>query len=468
MRHRNFLTRTDSYKPTHFLQYPPGTTEVYSYFESRGGRFAETVFSGLQYYLQEYLAGPVFDQEDIELADELLKLHYGQDLFNRAGFQYIFDTYQGRLPLEIKAVPEGTVVPTSNVLMTVRNTDPKCYWLTNWIETMLVKTWYPTTVATQSREIKKVILDYLEKTGDPSLVGFKLHDFGYRGVSSEESAEIGGMAHLVNFLGTDTLGALELIAEHYGERMAGFSIPASEHSTITSWGKENEAQAYANMLNHYPDGLVACVSDSYNIYDACEKIWGGLLHDRVAQRKGTLVIRPDSGDPLVVLPKVFEILGEKFGYTTNSKGYKVLTPCVRVIQGDGVNYHSINAILRDLTDRGWSADNLAFGMGGALLQQLDRDTQKFAFKCSSVTVDGAQRDVWKDPTTDPGKWSKRGKLALVLDSNDVYHTMRTSEGVDNPDDVLETVFFNGEVKKSYTFKKIRERAEVRTAIGATV
>jgi nicotinamide phosphoribosyltransferase len=457
----NFLLRTDSYKFTHWKQYPPNTTAIYSYLESRGGMFPATVFFGLQYYLRAYLQGPVFTKTDIEGADEFCKQHFGRDLFNRDGWGRLLEKYAGCLPVRIKAVPEGTVVQNLNVLATIENTDPEFPWLTNYLETLLLKVWYPTTVATLSREIKKIIKGFLERTGDPSLLPFKLHDFGYRGVSSEETAAIGGAGHLVNFMGTDTVAGILLLQEHYYTKsMPGFSIPASEHSTITAWGKGNELEAYKNMLTAYPEGLVACVSDSYNIYNACEKLWGELLKPDVLHRNGTLIIRPDSGDPINVLTRVFEILGEKFGYQTNPKGYRVLPPCLRVIQGDGVNMFTIQNMLYQLAKfHGWSADNIAFGMGGALLQQLNRDTQKFAFKCSAAEVGGEWRPVFKDPITDPGKNSKHGRLTLIEPQPGEFRTMENVVGLTGEDCLL-TVFENGQIKKEYDLDSIRQRAEV--------
>ena len=459
----NFLLRTDSYKFTHWKQYPPKTTAIYSYLESRGGMFPATVFFGLQYYLRTYLQGPVFTKPDIAKADEFCRQHFGRDLFNRDGWTRLLEKHGGCLPVRIQAVPEGSVVSNLNVLATIENTDPDFPWLTNYLETLLLKVWYPTTVATLSREIKKIIKGFLERTGDPSLLPFKLHDFGYRGVSSEETAAIGGAAHLVNFMGTDTVAGIILLQDHYHTKaMPGFSIPASEHSTITAWGKEHELDAYRNMLTAYPEGLVACVSDSYNIYNACEKLWGELLKPDVVQRKGTLVIRPDSGDPINVLTRVFEILGEKFGYETNAKGYRVLPSYVRVIQGDGVNMFTVQNMLYQLAKfHGWSADNIAFGMGGALLQQLNRDTQKFAFKCSAAKVDGQWRPVFKDPITDPGKNSKHGRLALVQTTPGTFHTVENVDtAASGGEDRLVTLFEDGEIKQEYDFDSIRQRADI--------
>jgi nicotinamide phosphoribosyltransferase len=455
---QNLLLQTDSYKLTHFRQYPAGTEIVYSYLESRGGMFDRTVMFGLQYYIKRYLTGKVFDANDIIEAREFAQQHFGNDYcFNTEGWVRLYEKHGGTLPIRIRAVPEGMVVPTHNVLVTVENTDPEFPWLTNYLETLLLKVWYPITVATLSREIKQVIGKALVRTGDPAGLGFKLHDFGYRGVSSEETASIGGAGHLVNFMGTDTIGAIRLLQQFYNAGMAGFSIPASEHSTITSWGKDREGDAYENMLDQYPDGLVACVSDSFDIHNACEKLWGTRLRDKVMQRNGTLVIRPDSGDPVVVLEDVFNVLAEKFGAECNAKGYRVLAPCVRVIQGDGVNYHTIQNMISQLTRKGWSMDNFAFGMGGALLQQLNRDTQQFAFKCSATRINGEWHDVYKEPKGDTSKNSKRGRLSLVdrdVNGGGDWTTVPDPSAYGNR---LFTVFEDGVLLLGYELADIRER-----------
>jgi nicotinamide phosphoribosyltransferase len=454
----NIMLLTDSYKISHYKQYPAGTSTIYSYFESRGGKFKDVTFFGLQYLIKEYLTGVVVTKEKIEQAEEMYKVHFGNpELFYKEGWMHILNAHGGKLPVRIKGAPEGMPIPYSNVMMTIENTDPKCFWLSNFLETLLVQVWYGCTVATQSREIKKLILKALEETGDPAGIDFKLHDFGFRGVSSVESASIGGAAHLINFMGSDTIGALSFIQDFYNTKgIFGFSIPAAEHSTITSWKRENERQAYENMLTQYSKGLVAVVSDSYDIYNACEKIWGSELKDMILKREGTLVVRPDSGVPKDVVLKVIQILGEKLGYTTNTKGYKVLAPQIRVLQGDGVDYESIGGILDNLKANGWSADNIAFGMGGALLQKVDRDTQKFAFKCSEAIVNGERRDVYKDPITDHGKKSKKGRLKLVKDGAG-YKTVAES---DPGQDQLQVVFENGEIKKQYSFEEVKESSKL--------
>lgn len=459
---RSIITKTDSYKATHGAQYPKGTEIVYSYLESRGGKFDNTVFFGLQYIIKEHLMTPI-TKEDVDRAEFFWNAHFGsKGIFKREMWDHIVDNLGGNLPIRICAVAEGTVVPVKNALMTIENTDTKCAPLTNFLETILLQVWYPTTVATYSRECKKIILKYLEETGDPNLIPFKFHDFGYRGVSSDESAMIGGAAHLVNFMGTDTVAGIEMLMMYYNADMCGFSIPASEHSTMTSWGKDNEGKAYENMLDTYPTGLVACVSDSWDIDNAVDKIWGQDLHDKIMKRDGTLVIRPDSGDPVEITLRIVESLGKRFGFTTNEKGFKVLDPHVRIIQGDGVNLESIEAILANFKKNGWSADNIAFGAGGKLLQAHDRDEQQFAIKCSSITIDGIETDVYKQPKTDPTKNSKRGRLKLVQDLDGVIRTRESGKiyTMEAYEELLIPVYENGKLLVEYDLNAIRNNAKL--------
>jgi len=461
----NIILLTDSYKFSHARQYPEGTTEVYSYFESRGGEFSEVTFFGLQYIIKQYLEKPI-TQEDIEEGALFAKLHFGtDDHFNRAGWEYILKVHNGNLPISIRAVPEGVSLNPKNVMMTVVNTDPKCFWLTNYLETLLSQVWYPSTVASLSRQQKKFIKAALEKSADNTEgLAFKLHDFSYRGVSSQESSALGGAAHLVNFMGTDTVSSLILLRNYYSCEMAGFSIPASEHSTICCYGKDGELKAFENMLDKYPTGLVACVSDSFNIYKACEQYWGTDLKDKILTRDGTLVIRPDSGRPEEVLPKILNILYEKLGGTINSKGYKLLPPQVRVIQGDGIDMNSLPGILEAIMNAGFSVDNVGFGSGGGLAQKVNRDTCKFAFKCSNIMVDGESREVYKQPIDDPGKNSKKGKMKLVLDytwtDKDILPRYITVEASDLRKDELVEVYRNGRSLVDETFDQVRERAKL--------
>lgn len=453
---KNPILNTDSYKAGHWMQYPEGTEQVYAYVESRGGRFDRTVFFGLQMWLKEYLSRPI-TMADIAEAEDFWSAH--GEPFNEKGWLYILEKHGGRLPVLIKAVPEGSVIPTHNVMATIINTDPNCWWLPSYLETQMLRAlWYPTTVATISWHCKQIIKAAIERTSDdPGQINFKLHDFGARGVSSFETAAIGGVAHLVNFMGTDTVSGVLAAHRYYGEPMAGYSIPAAEHSTITSWDRQHEVDAYDNMLTRFakPGSTVAVVSDSYDIYNATNELWGRQLKQKVLDSGATVVIRPDSGDPLMVPIEIIRALSERFGYTVNTKGYKVLHPSVRVIQGDGITIDSLPVIIGNLERSGFAIDNLAFGMGGGLLQHVNRDTQRFAMKTSAVRVNGEWRDVYKDPVGDHGKASKRGQLALIRE-NGKWETVR-SQGWAWADHMV-PVFRDGVLQKDWRFSEIRERS----------
>ncbi len=468
MKRQNLILLADAYKYAHHKLYYPGTSYVYSYLESRGGQFDQTVFFGLQYFLKEYLQGAAFNQQDIDEAEDFLQQVFGRnDVFDKSRFQYILNKYNGHLPVKIKAVAEGSVIPTGNVLMTIENTDPECYWLPNFLETLLMQVWYPCTVATLSHEVKKAIRRYFDETAaDEAAAGidFVLNDFGFRGVSSVESAGLGGAAHLLNFSGSDNLAGSVMAMNYYNaNKVYGLSIPATEHSICTLLGQEGELEIFRHVLQTFPTGTVACVSDSYNIFRACEEYWGGALKELILSRDGTLVIRPDSGDPVKTLLSIFDILFKQFGYTVNAKGYKVLPPQVRIIQGDGVNYDGINTIYAALKQNGISSENLVLGMGGALLQKVDRDTQRYALKCSAATVNGRGINVEKHPVemnsqgklVESFKKSKAGKLKLIK-TDDNYRTVKMDELTDIPDQ-LQTVFKNGVLLKDYGFDEVRER-----------
>ena len=467
----NLLLLADAYKYSHYKLYVPGTTKIYSYLESRGGMFNETVFYGLQYFLKEYLQGAAFTKTDVDEAEQVLNEVFGRaGVFKRENFDYILQQYGGKLPVRIKAVPEGTVVPVKNILLSIENTDPKCFWLTNFLETLLMQVWYPATVATLSREVKKIVQHYYELTSDEKSFGgidFALNDFGFRGVSSVESAGLGGSAHLLNFMGSDTVYASKFARYYYNaQKTYGMSVPATEHSIMTLLGAEGERKVFEHVLDAYPQGLLSCVSDSYNIFNAVENLWGSELKEKVMQRKGTLVIRPDSGDPVKTLLKVFDLLFDKFGFTVNQKGNKVLPDQVRVIQGDGVDYHTIGTIYQQLALHGIAAQNLVLGMGGALLQKVNRDTQKFAIKCAYAEVNGVGVNVMKSPVemNEKGeivssfKTSKSGKLKLI----ETEEGLRTVSEAETGIDLLETVFENGNITCQHSFEEIRERASIST------
>lgn len=452
---KNIILNSDSYKYSQWVQYPEGTEYVYSYIESRGGKYDQLVYFGLQAFLREYMTTPVTAAMVLQARD-ILQAH--GEPFNYEGWMYIVNTHGGQLPVEIKGVDEGTVMRQKNILVSIVNTDPKCYWLTSFLETALLRAiWYPTTVASNSYHSKTIIASFLEKNGDPGLIDFKLHDFGARGVSSLESAALGGMAHLVNFMGTDTLSGILAAMEFYDAQVCGFSIPAMEHSTVTSWGRENEVESYRNMLKHYgkPGALLACVSDSYDIYKACEK-WGTELKQEVIDSGAVVVIRPDSGDPVQVVNDCLKILDKHYGHTVNAKGYKVLNH-VRVIQGDGIDHTMIRAILTVMDMNGYSADNVAFGQGGALLQMVNRDTLEFAMKCSAAMINSKWVEVYKDPVTSSMKKSKKGRLMLVTDETGMFVTKVLEYGV-NIVDHLRRRYMDGRLYNETTFDQVRENS----------
>lgn len=456
----NLILATDSYKHSHYLQYPPEARAISAYIEARPNDFAEEVlFMGLQPYLQDYLARPI-SQADIDEAEAICVAHGVP--FNREGWQIILDEHDGYLPIEIRALPEGMIVPTGVPLVQVETSDPRLPWLATFIETALMRAiWYPTTVATLSRQCRLIIRAGLEKTSEDveGQLPFKLHDFGARGTSSGESAGLGGMAHLVNFKGSDTMEGLIAARRYYGADMAGFSIPAAEHSTMTSWGRAREGAAYANMLDAF-DGegkAVAVVSDSYDLDAALTGIWGGSLRDKVLARKGTLVVRPDSGDPVETPVRAVKTLWEAFGGTVNAKGYRVLDPHVRVIQGDGMTPATIAQLIDRLIAEGFAIDNIAFGMGGGLLQQVNRDTLRFAMKANAMRdAEGVWHDVAKVPATDPGKASKAGRQAVVQEDSRLV--VRRRDEVADADNLLRPVWRNGIMLVHLTFEDLRARA----------
>lgn len=458
----NILLLTDSYKiGGHWNMLPEGTDTVYSYFEARAGaKWPEVTFFGLQYVIKKYLVGVVVTREKIEKAALYCRKHFGNDTaFNRAGWEHILNEWGGKLPVVIRAIPEGKTVPVNNVLMTIHNLGgAKTAWLTGYLETVLTHMWYGCTVATQSRQGKKMIKHFLDQTSDGGLIDFFIHDFGCRSVSCMEQAAYGGAAHLINFKGTDTVPALQFAEEVYGASLDGlaYSVPATEHSIMTPCGPAGESDIVGRLINQYPTGILSMVGDSFNIYEFAEKICGETYRDIILKRDGVLVIRPDSGDPEEVMLKLVNILWKKFGGTTNSKGYRVVNPKVRLLWGDGINLDGVRDVLGNFMVNGWAAENIAcFGIGSNLLQIVKRDDLRFAFKCCAHERYGKWVDVFKSPI-EGGKNSKRGRLKLVVDG-DTFKTVRLKEA---GDDILVEVFNAGDLVREYTFDEVRKNAEL--------
>jgi len=499
----NFILRTDSYKLTHWLQYPKGMKKLYSYLEARGGEFEKTLFCLLQYYIKEYFIDVKITHQDIDEAEYFADLHFGTPgKFNRKGWEYIVDVLEGKLPLEIKAVKEGTLVPTHNILMSIESTDENCIWLVNVAETILMKLWYPITISTNSFYRKLDIAKALKESNNEDLSNllWKLHDFGYRGTTSEEQAGIGGVAHLINFLGTDTVRGILFANNYYDSGVCGFSVPASEHSVACSYGKDHEDEYFLNMITQYPTGLVSIVSDTYHTFNFVRNM-STKYKELILKREGTIVFRPDSGNPVdinagvgfeengkyykyVEIPQIpgeekveitrdehlglIGILWEIFGGETDKNGYKKLPSQIRLIQGDGIDKIMVKKIGDALIEKKFSTDNIVYGSGGGLLQKFDRDTCKFAIKASYgiQEVDGQDiiLNLVKDPFTSKGKKSKAGKLKLVeFDiENKPYtelHTVSSLEkAFDLYNDELEIVYKNGVLYRDQKFDEVREIA----------
>ncbi|QIG65793.1 nicotinate phosphoribosyltransferase [Ochrobactrum phage vB_OspM_OC] len=462
------INKADSYKTGHFLQYPDGISKVVSYIESRGGLYDRLVFFGLQAWVKENLLKPITMQDIDEM--EVLTTAHG-DVFNRGDWETILREHKGFIPVKIRAIPEGMVVGPRIVLATIENTDPRFSWLPQYLETNLLRgIWYPTTVATRSFTIKGVLRKFAEETAENEDLSFSLHDFGGRGATCSEQAVLGGMAHLVNFMGSDTLEGMIGAMRYYNADKDGlsYSVPAAEHSTITSWGStfEDETAAYENMLDQFlkKGSIVSVVSDSYDLFRAVKDLWGDKFKDRIEKSGGRLVVRPDSGEPKEIVLKTIEMLMDSFGFRINSKGYKVLPDCVRVIQGDGITETTIDEILNVLKDNQISSENVVFGCGGYLLQGMTRDTLKFAQKACEIVVNGEIRGVNKNPATDHGKASKLGRHETYMIAGKVVslpeEEYKKGSIFRDRYPLMRDVYVNGKLIVDDNFKLIRERANV--------
>ena len=456
----NLILDVDSYKVTHFNQYPQNTKKLYAYIEARNLNSEELIFFGLQAFVKKYLLNPI-TQDDIDEAEKFLLSHIG--VFNRDDWEYILNEHGGFLPIEIKSLDEGTVTNKKIPLLDITNTDEKVPWLVTYIETALLRSlWYPSSVATISREIKKIIFRYLDDTctNFDDQLPFKLHDFGARGVSSYESSRIGGAAHLLNFLGSDTVEGAMFLKDYYDGTDISYSIPASEHSTITAWGKDNENKAHENIINQFllEGKVIASVIDSYDTFETASKTISSELKEKIINSKGTLVVRPDSGKLPDTIIELLNTLSreENFGYTLNSKGYKELPSYIRVIQGDGVDKNSIEDILISMKENNYSAANITFGMGGALLQKLDRDTYSFAMKVSAIHDGNTWKDVYKEPSNDKTKNSRRGRFAIV--QNDELEVVDLEKL--NQTNLLKTRYKDGKLYNETDLKVIRNKVEI--------
>lgn len=464
----NPILNADSYKLSHFRFYPEGTTNVYSYMESRGGRYPETLFFGAQGLIKEYLQTPV-RRGDISYARDFAAQHgFPDEMFNTKGWNEIVNKHGGYMPVEIKAVPEGAIVPNKNILMSVENTGgPNTAFSPSYIETMALRLWYPITVATRSLKIKReMIKPYFDATSDTGDMTFACLDFSARGCSSMESNLLGGAAHLINFAGSDSMAAIDYVKQFYGGKVLAYSVPATEHSIMCSYEESHEFESFSRIIDIAPRGsIVSVVSDTWNIFRAAQ-MWV-LLKDKIIAKNITLVVRPDSGTISEVLNVILATLAEGFGGIVNKKGYLVINN-VKVLWADGMNEDTIAtpfqaAMLLDI-----SADSIMTGSGGGYMQvDLDRDTNKFAFKASNIRINGVDLPIAKNPITDPGKVSKKGRMKLQRTLIEIerggkhkyaYNTVQDNEyDYEKVEDYLRPIFRNGELLVEDSMETIRER-----------
>jgi nicotinamide phosphoribosyltransferase len=455
--YENLILNTDNYKHCHYALYPEGTEYVSSYIESRGGAYPVTMFVGLQAFIREYLMQPI-TLEQIDEAEFHCR-EIGMP-FRKENWLGILNDHGGFLPVEIEAAPEGVVMPARNVLVQTINTDPKYYWATSFFETALLRAvWYPTTIGTISWMAKQVIKRALDQTSDnPGVLRHTLHDYGARGVSSRESAALGGLAHLVNFNQSDTVPGVTASKKYYNHTAPALSGPNSEHASFTAWGVDGETAAMRNMIERYRHyGVVILLTDSYDHEHAVKNIIGGELKELIKAGPGLIGVRPDSGDPVQVTCDTTEWLMESFGYTINAKGYKILPDYIRTVQGDGITLESLRDIYVEMARRGLAADNAVFGMGGGLLQHCNRDTMNFAQKTSAVQIKGNWVDVFKRPTGAAFKASKRGRLALQFADGEYRTVVRDS--IPAAENLLQPVFRNGKLLKLWNFSDLIAQSE---------
>lgn len=490
------LMQADAYKLAHarFYEMSGNVTKIYSNFTNRKSRIEGiegVVNFGLQAFLQNYCIDafePFFKAEEDEVC-ALYAERVSQVLGTPAeevSTEHIRDLHRlGYLPLEFKSFPEGTVVPFKVPSFTVENTKPEFFWLPNYIETIVsASVWFPSTSATTSHHMRKMLEEFAEKTGSPKAsVDFQGHDFSYRGQSSNESAMASGAGHLLSFKGSDTLATLEWVDYFYpGDNgMVLGSVPASEHSVMSlGIALNGEKETYRRLLEGTPKGILSLVSDTMNIWDVLLKFLPE-MRDVVMGRDGKLVIRPDSGDPVDIVcgtktnpnlvhtsevktaegnPEYFgvlELLWKEFGGTVNEKGYRVLDPHVGVIYGDGINYDTAKAMLSRMEKMGFASENIVLGLGSwNFIGSKTRDSFNSAMKATWAVADGKEINLFKNPITGDGmKKSATGRLAVIRNGKGELTLLEKATDEDMVRSELKTVWKDGKFVRRQSFAEVR-------------
>ena len=481
---KNPLHHIDFYKADHRRQYPDGTTLVYSNLTPRSSRVPgvhEVVFFGLQYFIKEYLIRQWDEHFFAQPKERILakdKRRMDTSLGpNDIGTAHIAALHDlGYLPLEIKALPEGSKVPLRVPMLTIRNTKPEFFWLTNYLETIMSNVlWKPCTSATTALRYRQVFNQYADETvGNRDFVPWQGHDFSMRGMSGIEDACLSAAAHLLSFTGTDTIPAIDFLEDYYDadadQELIGGSVAATEHSVMCMGTMENEIDTFQRLIGVvYPSGVVSIVSDTWDFWKVIT-VFLSALKDQILSRNGKVVIRPDSGDPVTIIcgdpdapigsPEqkgAIECLWDIFGGTITPMGYRLLDAHIGLIYGDSITPERQIAILKGLKDKGFASFNVVLGIGSFTYQYVTRDTFGFAMKATYGEVNGEGRNIFKDPKTDNGsKKSAKGLLKVE----------RTENGFELSDEVsweterqgaLEIVFRDGQLIREERLERIRER-----------
>lgn len=493
----NPMFMTDGYKLDHRRQYPAGTEYVYSNWTARGTRIKgvnEVTFFGLQYALKKLTDDfeRFFNADVDDICDEYQRMLDSYLGPNDIGTDHIRALHElGYLPLRFKALPEGTAVPLRVPMLTVENTHPDFFWLTNYFETILsAELWMPMTSATTAMRLRRLLNEWAVKTaGSTEGVGFQGHDFSMRGMAGLEAAVASGMGHLVAFTGTETVPVMQAIPYYYPtDGFIAGTVPATEHSVMCAGGEDDERETFLRLLDLYPTQILSVVSDTWDFWNVLTDILPSLKGVILArgEKGGKLVVRPDSGDPADIIcgtsatrllasgkdtytPQMkgaIQILWDTFGGTVNEQGYKVLNPAVGLIYGDAMNFARIENICERLAEKGFASTNVVFGIGSFNYQYQTRDTFGFAMKATNVTIDGTEKAIFKDPKTDNGlKKSLKGRITVVeiskgagtelvaLDDSVAEWRDQTAEY-----DLLQTVWEDGKFVKELTFDEVRANA----------
>jgi nicotinamide phosphoribosyltransferase len=484
----NPLFLTDGYKTGHHQQYPKGTTLVYSNFTPRSNKYApagcaHVVSFGQQMVMQqihEAFEKEFFSKPKDEVCGEMkreLSMYLGTD-YDVSHFEFLHDL--GYLPIEVKALPEGSLVPMKVPVLTIYNTHPDFYWITNYLETIISNLlWKPMTSATIAHEYRKVLTKWQEKTDAERgwFIDWQGHDFSMRGMDSVDAVISSGLGHLTSFSGTDSLPAIYGARKHYGAtEFVGGSVNATEHSVMCAGGKEDEVETFRRLLETYPTGILSVVSDTWDLWKVCTEHLV-TLKEEILARDGKLVIRPDSGDPVDILcgkfndkgepvskyrnipidKGVIELLWDVFGGTVNEQGYKVLDPHIGAIYGDSITIARADEICARLEAKGFASTNVVLGIGSFTYQYNTRDTFGFAMKATYVEVNDEGREIFKDPITDDGTKKSATGLLHVTKANNEYMLVDKVSWAEEAGGELQSIYYDGEFENQTTLTEIKNR-----------